>query len=609
MLIRPALPTDFALRRDLLRAQSFGDILDVLRANTAELPSSTKELAELRVQNAKLTRENQALLRRLESALADSARFKPDIATVVRERDEWKDNATKKSEMVASYRNTVCVLELQLRELTRQANRLVDSCQQLVGHLRRMVDQRDKDLKRMSEVLAERDVAYSALQGAASSYFEEAAAVILSGRADRALGFANQTIDNQRRAIQCQKNALRYNGWISVTDRALALAAAAGFDAPGLSPDDLALNARLLRLLETRWPELSQAQPDEVREITLRVGGPMALSSAPVSLPLSSAASTSNSSAAGLAMTPADFNVDPADSVPPSGSAALAVPVTSSVSSASSVVVTSAAESTARSLPAVSAGLAISASPTTRRASLRPTKASAGSTFKSARKFPTEPAAGSSRRVSNNSAASPSSNTTVTPSPSATVSARSQRASALNARAISSLELQTLEASDAEVLGWSSGAASSAARATSASSPLVIDAPSPPAAIPTPALVVTPASQRQSSSDDSADDEAMFQRSCRLRKKSVVESDESSNSVAEELEEKPAPPLTPAPVSPAPSTGKKRPSSLVTPVSTKNARVSAAAKSLSLPHPIAKSANKARPAAICSRRSRVLFRR
>ncbi|GMF56441.1 unnamed protein product [Phytophthora fragariaefolia] len=259
--MRPALPTDFALRRDLLIARSFGDMLDVLRANTTEPPSSTKELAELRVQNAKLTRDNQAHLRRLESALADSTRFEHDLATVVRERDEWKRLATKTSELMASFRNTVCVLELQLRESTRQANRRVDSCQQLVEHLRRMVNQRDKDLKRMSEVLAKRDVAYSALQGVASSYFEqvqEAAAVISSGGADRALRFANQTIDNQRRVIQRQKNVLRHNGRISVADPALALAAAAGFDAAGLSPGDLALNARLCRLLEARWPELSQ---------------------------------------------------------------------------------------------------------------------------------------------------------------------------------------------------------------------------------------------------------------------------------------------------------------------------------------------------------------
>ncbi|GMF57302.1 unnamed protein product [Phytophthora fragariaefolia] len=604
----PALPTDFALRRDLLRAQSFGDMLDVLRANTAEPPSSTKELAELRAQNAKLTRDNQALLRRLESALANSTRFEHDLATVVRERDEWKRHANKTSELVASFRNTVCVLELQLRESTRQANRRVDSCQQLVNHLRRMVDQRDKDLKRMSEVLPERDFAYSALQGVASSYFEqvqEAAAVISSGGADRTLRFANQTIDNQRRVIQRQKNVLRHSGRISVADPALALAAAAGIDAPGFSPGDLALNVRLCRLLEARWPELSQVQPSEVREITLRVNDPVAPSSAPVSLPLSSAAPTCNSSAAGLAMTPADFRVPSAEpcrvpgspfrrdhltpvtrpsvhisassSVPRSGSAASAAPVTTSAGLVSSMVVTSAPESTARPLPAVSAGLVSSAPPSTRRTSPQATKASAGSTSKLACKSPTKAAAGSSRRAPRNSAASPKSISTVAPAPSITGSARSQRASALNARVINSFKLWR----PAMQRSWGGRL--------------------PPVVTPTPAPVGTSSSQRQSSSDGTADDEVALQQSRRLRKKSVVKSDESSDSVAEELEEKPASPLTPASVSPAPSTGQKRPSSPLTPASTKKARASASAKSSSPPRPVAKSASRARPTAKSSK--------
>ncbi|GMG17513.1 unnamed protein product [Phytophthora fragariaefolia] len=458
----------------------------------------------------------------------------------------------------------------------------------------------------MSEVLAEREVAYSALQGVASSYFEQV-----------------------QEAAARQKNVLRHNDRISVADPALALAAAAGIDAPGLSPGGLALSARLCRLLEARWPELSQVQPSEVREITLRVSGPVAPSSAPISLPLSSAAPTSNSSAAGLAMTPADFqvplteprrvpgspfrrdhltpvtrpsvHVSASSSVPRSGSAASAAPATSSAGLVSSTVVTSAPESMARHLPAVSAGLVSSTPPSTRRTSPQATKASAGSTSKSARKSPTKAAARSSRRAPRKSAASPKSTSTVAPAPSITGSTRSQRASALNARAINTLELQALEASDTEVLGWSSGAANSAARATSASSALVIDSPSPPVVTPTPAPVGASSSQRQSSSDDSADDEVALQRSRRLRKKSVVESGESSDSVAEALDEKPTSPLTPASVSPAPSTGQKRPSSPVPPASTKKERASASAQSSSPPRPVAKSTSRVRPTAKSSK--------
>ncbi|GMF55709.1 unnamed protein product [Phytophthora fragariaefolia] len=148
---------------------------------------------------------------------------------------------------------------------------------------------------------------------------------------------------------------------------------------------------------------------------------------------------------------------------------------------------------------------------------------------------------------------------------------------------------------------WSSDAANSAARATSAFSPLVIASPSPPVVTPTPHPVGASSSQRQSSSDDSTDDEVALQRSRRLRKKSIVESDESSDSVAEALEEKPASPLIPASVSPAPSTGQKRPSSPVAPASTKKARASASAKSSSPPRPVTKSTSRFRPTAKSSK--------
>ncbi|GMF17643.1 unnamed protein product [Phytophthora fragariaefolia] len=451
-----------------------------------------------------------------------------------------------------------------------------------------MVDQRDKDLKRMSEVPAERDIAYSALQGVAASYFEqeqEAAAVISSGGADSALRFANQMIDNQRRVIQRQKNVLRHNDRIWVTDPALALAAAAGIDTPGLSSGDLAINARLCRLLETRWPELSQVQPSEVREIS-------------------------------------QCPREPVPPRPPDTSDS-AIGIRLSVKFGSSLGVCSVG-CPCHKLGGFgllhgcdfSAGIDGSASsrcfcwlgefcpPSTRRASPQPTKASAGSKSNSARKSPTKSATGSSRRAPRNSAASPSSTSTVSPAPPTPGSARSQRASALNARAINSLELQALEASDAEVLWWSSGVTSSATRATSASSLLVIGSPSPPVITPTPTPVVTSSSQRQSSSNVSADDEVALQRSRRFRKKSVVKSDESSDSVAEALEEKSASPLTPASVSPAPSTGQKHPSSSVTPASTKKAHASASAKSSSPPHPAAKS-NKAAKSATKTARGTV----
>ncbi|KAE9293107.1 hypothetical protein PF008_g24887 [Phytophthora fragariae] len=262
-------------------------MLEILHADAPEPPCSTKELAELRVREAQLTRENNVLTHRMETAVTEAARLSHDLAVVVRERDKWKKEAPRHTELITSFRKIVCTHEAQMREMSRQSNRQVDSSQVPVDHLRRMVEARDKDLGRLMCHLKERDVAYTALQGVSSSYFaqiQEAAQVVSSGGQDRSLRFANQTIHEKRRVIQQQKNILRHNGQIAVTDPALAIAAAAGLMAPGLSPSELAINARLCRLLEARWPELARISDDELREVTLRVSGPEAPVHAPASL-------------------------------------------------------------------------------------------------------------------------------------------------------------------------------------------------------------------------------------------------------------------------------------------------------------------------------------
>ncbi|KAE8979333.1 hypothetical protein PF011_g22891 [Phytophthora fragariae] len=174
-------------------------MLEILQADAPEPPCSTQELAELRVRDAQLTRENNALTRRMETAVTEATRLSYELAVVI----------------------------------------------------------------------------------------QEAAQVVSSGGPDRALRFANKTIHEQRRVIQQQKNILRHHGQIAVTHPALALAAAAGLDAPGLSPSELAINARLCRLLEARWPELARISDDELREVTLRVSGPVAPVHVPASLPTS----------------------------------------------------------------------------------------------------------------------------------------------------------------------------------------------------------------------------------------------------------------------------------------------------------------------------------
>ncbi|GMF47903.1 unnamed protein product [Phytophthora fragariaefolia] len=55
-------------------------------------------------------------------------------------------------------------------------------------------------------------------------------------------------------------------------DPHLAAAAAGGLDAPGLSPSDLQLNARLCRILAERFPEAMEIPSGETRVLELRIG-------------------------------------------------------------------------------------------------------------------------------------------------------------------------------------------------------------------------------------------------------------------------------------------------------------------------------------------------
>ncbi|KAE9267633.1 hypothetical protein PR003_g31712, partial [Phytophthora rubi] len=113
-LLRPPTSSDAGFRRDLLSADSSSKMLEILQADALEPPCSTKELAELRVRDAQLTRENNALTRRMETAVTEATRLSHELAVVVRERDEWKKEAQRHTELITSFRKIVCAHEAQM---------------------------------------------------------------------------------------------------------------------------------------------------------------------------------------------------------------------------------------------------------------------------------------------------------------------------------------------------------------------------------------------------------------------------------------------------------------------------------------------------------------
>jgi hypothetical protein len=74
-MLRPPLPSDAERRRDLLMARSPSELLEVLQASSPDPPCSGKQIADALVENTELRRDNDALTRRMHSALADSARL------------------------------------------------------------------------------------------------------------------------------------------------------------------------------------------------------------------------------------------------------------------------------------------------------------------------------------------------------------------------------------------------------------------------------------------------------------------------------------------------------------------------------------------------------
>jgi hypothetical protein len=233
------------------------ELLQVLQACSPGPTCSGKQIADVLVENAELRRDNDALIRRMHSALTDSARLNQVFATLVRERDEWKKSSDKVSILVSSFRKEIVCLECQLRASTQRVNRQIDETQVVIDALRRQLRGRHDDIRSLSAQLGERQTAYSALQGVASTYYQrvqEAVLVVSSGDPDHKLRMARWTIEAIRLTISQQKQIIEHAGRTFVTDPALALAAALGTDTPGLSPADLHLNAQLCRLLETRWP-------------------------------------------------------------------------------------------------------------------------------------------------------------------------------------------------------------------------------------------------------------------------------------------------------------------------------------------------------------------
>uniref|UniRef100_H3H484 Uncharacterized protein n=1 Tax=Phytophthora ramorum TaxID=164328 RepID=H3H484_PHYRM len=306
LLTSAPLPDDASLRQSILGANSLADILLAVRQDVAPLPDTAGEVADLRTKLAKSERVAAARLKRMESAIAESANTQHRLDTATHETAKWRAASLRTTELVESFNKTILQLKAQAKADLQLESERTQAAERTIQGLNAELAARERTIDQLGRQLVEANAAQTVLRGVATKYFRDAqeAAVLACSGGDYALANAKRTISRQAEVILSQKAVIR-------TQRPLsAVAALVGVDVPGLDPRDLHLNARLCRILAERFPEsIELASSTSPSEISLRIRPVSSSSQAPITsasevqpnpasaTPSSSASEVSSSSA------------------------------------------------------------------------------------------------------------------------------------------------------------------------------------------------------------------------------------------------------------------------------------------------------------------------
>ncbi|GMG18041.1 unnamed protein product [Phytophthora fragariaefolia] len=272
-LTRPAVASDRAQRDAVLSAASIHVLGDALRHQFAG-PDSSAVIADMRSELQVAQQINSALTRQHDTQSAELADLRSQLNIMTLERDRLLDVSKQSTAFTASLRKSVAELEAQAAIARSQANAQVAAAFRHADGFKRQVQDRDQEIAALRVSIADPDRAYADLQGVASKHFaqlQESARLLVDG-GSQPLRHAQSVIAHQRAVILRQKRVIARQGSIPMHDPHMAAAAAGGLDAPGLSPSDLQLNARLCRILAERFPEAMEIPSGETRVLELRIG-------------------------------------------------------------------------------------------------------------------------------------------------------------------------------------------------------------------------------------------------------------------------------------------------------------------------------------------------
>ncbi|GMF47822.1 unnamed protein product [Phytophthora fragariaefolia] len=272
-LARSAVPSDRAQRDALLSAASIHELGDALRHPFAG-PDSSAVITDMRSELQVAQQINSSLTRRLDTQSAELADLRSQLNIMTLERDRLLDLSKQSTAFTASLRKSVAELEAQAAVARSQADAHVATAFRHVDGFKRQVQDRDQEIAALRVPIADRDCAYADLQGVASKHFvqlQESARLLVDGGI-QPLRHAQSVIAHQRAVILRQKRVIARQGSIPMHDPHMTAAAAGRLDAPGLSPSDLQLKARLCRILAERFPEAMDIPSGETQVLELRIG-------------------------------------------------------------------------------------------------------------------------------------------------------------------------------------------------------------------------------------------------------------------------------------------------------------------------------------------------
>ncbi|KAG3067904.1 hypothetical protein PI124_g21731 [Phytophthora idaei] len=215
--------------------------------------------------------ENTALTRRLDTLTTENADLATRLKVAEKQVAVLKADAKHSANHVGFLRKVIALSEANFAKAVEiEKGKVTSALAQAKFHNQQVLDC-DADIKRLHKPVADKRAAYVTLQGVTAKHGEQLkeSARLPNSTGDLVIRHAQAVVKDQRAINLRQKRIFQHQGCLPMRSPHMAAAAGDGLDVPGLNLADLKLNARLCRLLETRFPAVLNIPAGESRRVEL----------------------------------------------------------------------------------------------------------------------------------------------------------------------------------------------------------------------------------------------------------------------------------------------------------------------------------------------------